>query len=102
MDNGYSRNVRAYRRNLMAAKLAIAPPTGSPTADWLRLGTPQSAFELVTDWLAEGGLGVLQPLWPGPSDTTVLPATDDMADPDGSHGATFLGLLASLIAEAGA
>jgi hypothetical protein len=41
-------------------------------------------------------------LWPGPSDTTVLPAADDMADPDGCHGATFLGLLASLIAEAGA
>ncbi len=102
MDNGYSKNVRAYRRNLMAAKLAIAPPgAGSPTADWLRLGHPQSAFELVSDWLAEGGLGVIQRLWPGPSDTTVLPATDDMADPDGSDGTTFLGLLGSLIAEAG-
>lgn len=102
LDNGYSRNVRAYRRNLMAAKLAVAPPgAGSPTADWLRLGHPRSAFELVADWLAEGGLGAIQPLWPGPSDTTVLPATDDMADPDGSNGATFLGLLGSLIGEAG-
>jgi hypothetical protein len=102
MDNGYSRNVRAYRRNIMAAAMAVpAPGNGSPSADWLRLGKPQSSFELVSDWLSEGGLGQIQPLWPGPSDTTVLPATDDTADPDGSNGTTFLGLFASLIAEAG-
>jgi hypothetical protein len=102
MDNGYSKKVRAHRRALMAAKLAIADPgAGSPSADWLRLGDPASAFDLVTDWLSEGGLGAIQPLWPGPSDTTVLPATDDMADPDGSNGSTFLGLLGSLIAESG-
>jgi hypothetical protein len=103
MDNGgYSRNVRAYRRALMAAKMAIVAPGGqSASADWMRLAHPQSAFALVTDWLAQGGLGLIQPLWPGPSDTTVLPATDDMADPDGSNGTTFLGLFASLIAEAG-
>jgi hypothetical protein len=102
MDNGYSKNVRAHRRTLMAAKMAIpSPAANSPSADWLRLGHPASAFELVSDWLSEGGLGQVQPLWPGPSDTTVLAATDDMADPDGSNGATFLGLFASLIAEAG-
>jgi hypothetical protein len=81
MDTGYSRGVRAYRRALMAAKMAIAAPGGqSASADWMRLALPQSAFALVTDWLAQGGLGQIQPLWPGPSDTTVLPATDDMAD----------------------
>jgi hypothetical protein len=102
MDNGYSRNVRAHRRNLMAAKMAIpSPGANSPSAEWLRLGHPDSAFNLVSDWLSEGGLGQIQSLWPGPSDTTVLPATADMADPDGSNGATFLGLFASLIAEAG-
>jgi hypothetical protein len=102
MENGYSKRVRAYRRSLQAAKMAIAPPgTGSPSAEWLRLGSPSSAFELVADWLEEGGLGAITPLWPGPSDTSVLPATDDMADPDGSNGATFLGLLGSLIAESG-
>ena len=103
MDNsGYSRNVRTYRRALMAAKMAIAPPSAqSASADFMRLAHSQSAFALVTDWLAQGGLGLIQPLWPGPSDTTVLPATDDMADPDGSNGATFIGLFASLIAEAG-
>ena len=102
MDNGYSKNVRAYRRYLMAAKMAIsAPGTNLPSADWLRLGHPESAFQLVTDWLNEGGLGQIQPLWPGPSDTSILPATDDMADPDGSDGSTFIGLFASLIAETG-
>jgi hypothetical protein len=102
MDNGYSKKVRAYRRNLMAAKMAITPPgLGTPTADWIRLGHPESAFQLVTDWLGEGGLGFIQPLWPGPSDTSVLPATDDMADPDGSDDGSYLGLFASLIAETG-
>ena len=102
MNDGYSENVRAYRRTLMAAKMAIpAPGADTPSADWLRLGHPESAFQLVVDWLAEGGLGYIQPLWPGPLDTSVLPATDDMADPDGSDGATFIGLFASLIAEAG-
>jgi len=102
MDNGYSKNVRAYRRNLMAAKMAIpAPGTAAPSADWLRLGHPESAFQLVTDWLSEGGLGQIQPLWPGPSDNSVLPATDDMADPDGSDDGTYLGLFASLIVETG-
>jgi hypothetical protein len=102
MDNGYSKNVRAYRRNLMAAKMAITPPgLGTPTADWIRLGHPESSFQLVTDWLGEGGLGFIQPLWPGPSDTSVLPATDDMADPDGSDDGSYLGLFASLIAETG-
>jgi hypothetical protein len=92
----------AFRRALMATKMAIpAPGAASPSADWLRLGHPQSAFELVTDWLSQGGLGRIQPLWAEPSDTTVLPATDDMADPDGSNGSTFIGLFASLIAEAG-
>lgn len=102
MDNGYSKKVRAFRRALMAEKMAVAAPVAtSPSADWLRLGTPESCFQLVSDWLAEGGLGFIQPLWPGPSDTSVLPATDDMADPDGSNGSTFIGLFASLIAEAG-
>ncbi|MEO7040977.1 MAG: hypothetical protein ABI035_01830 [Gemmatimonadaceae bacterium] len=102
MENGYSKNVRAYRRNLMAAKMAVAAPgAGSPSAEWLRLGHPLSAFQLVTDWLNDGGLGRIQPFWPGPADTTVLPATVDMADPDGSNGSTFIATFASLLAESG-
>jgi hypothetical protein len=102
LDNGYSKNVRAYRRNLMAAKMAIAAPGGAtPSGDWLRLGHPLGAFQLVSDWLSEGGLGRIQPLWPGPADTTILPASNDMADPDGSNGSTFVTTFASLIAESG-
>jgi len=102
MDNGYSKKVRAYRRNLMAAKMAITiPTTGSPSADWLRLGRPDSAYQLVSDWLNEGGLGFIQSLWPGPADTTILPGTDDMVDPDGTDQSTFLGILGNLISETG-
>lgn len=87
----------------MAAKLRVlAPAVGAtPSGEWLRLARPASAFDLIQNRLADGGLGLIQPLWPGPSDTTVLPATDDMADPDGSNGATFVASFASLLAELG-
>jgi len=55
MDNGYSRGGRAYRRALMAEKMAIAAPGGqSASTEWMRLALPQSAFALVADWLAQG------------------------------------------------
>jgi len=103
LEAGYSRGVRAFRRGLMAAKLRVqAPAAGAtPSGEWLRLARPASAFELVQNWLAAGGLGIIQPLYPGPADTTVLPATDDTADPDGSNGATFIATFASLLAELG-
>lgn len=102
MENGYSKKVRTFRRQTMAAKLGLAAPgLATPSGDWLRLGRSESAFQLVADWLAEGGLGAILPPHPGPSDATVLPATDDMADPDGSNGATCLATFAGLIAEAG-
>jgi hypothetical protein len=63
MENGYSQKVRVFRRASMAAKMAVpAPGNGTPSADWLRLGKPESAFQLVSDWLAEGGLWFIQPL----------------------------------------
>jgi hypothetical protein len=102
LQRGYSKNVRAFRRALMAAKMNIAPPVGpTPSGEWVRLGRPESSFALVADLLAEGGLGNILPLWPGPSDSSVLPATANMADPDGSDGSTFEATFASLIAEAG-
>jgi hypothetical protein len=103
LESGYSRNVRAFRRQLMAAKLRVQTPAAgaTPPGEWLRLGRPTSAFELVQNWLTAGGLGFIQPLFPGPADTTVLPATDDIADPDGSNGATFIASFASLLAELG-
>jgi len=99
--DGYSTDVQQYRRRLMAAKLAVPLPAarvpGSP--DWLRLMRPRAAFTLVSDMLAQGGLGRILPLWAGPDDNSVLAATVDMADPDGSNGSNFVQMFASLLAE---
>ncbi len=102
-EKGYSKKVREYRRDLMAAKLAVPfPAPGTiPVAEYIRLGRPAAAFDLISDLLSQNGLGRILPLWPGPSDNAVLPATDDMADPDGANGATFIATLASLLSEAG-
>jgi hypothetical protein len=103
LEHGYSLKVRQYRRRLMAAKLRVeAPAPGTaPTGDWLRLARPASAFDLVADLLAQGGLGRILPLYPGPSDTTVLPVGPDVADPDGSDGSTFVTIFAGMLNEAG-
>lgn len=102
-EHGYSRKVRQYRRNLLAAKLRVAVPAAgaAPTGDWVRLGRPASAFDVVADLLAQGGLGRVQPLYAGPSDTTVLPVGADVADPDGSNGSTFVTIFAGMLNEAG-
>lgn len=103
LDSGYSRNVRNFRRQLMAAKLRVPVPAPGTTAsgEWLRLARPIPSFELVRDWLAAGGLGLIQPIWPGASDTSVLPATNNMADPDGGNGATFVTAFGGLLSELG-
>lgn len=101
IEDGYSRKVRAFRRALMAAKLGVKPTdgTGLPTVEWVRLQRPASAFGLVADLVQQGGLGRLAPLWLGPTDNTVIPQSDDAADPDGSDGANLLTLLASFLDE---
>ena len=101
IDAGYSRKVRNYRRALMAAKLGVKPvdSAGLPTSEWLRLQRLGSAFDLVSDLVLQGGLGRLAPLWLGPSDTTVMPQSDDIADPDGSDGASLLAMLAGFLSE---
>jgi hypothetical protein len=103
LEHGYSLRVRAYRRALMAAKLGVQPPApgAPPSGEWLRLARPASAFDLVADLLAQGGLGRIQPLYAGPSDTTVLPAGANIADPDGSDGAGFVTTFAGMLNEAG-
>ncbi len=102
-QDGYSRKVREYRRRLMAAKMNVPAPIVSEqvSGDWIRLGRPLSAFALVSDWLAQGGLGRIQPLWPGPSDTTIMAAQPDAADPDGSTDDLFMTTLAGLLNELG-
>ncbi|MET0178905.1 MAG: hypothetical protein ABW194_00285, partial [Novosphingobium sp.] len=102
IDRGYSTKVRDFRRQLMAAKLLVTPTdgTGLPASEWLRLQSPAAAFDLIQDLVVQGGLSKLSPLWLGPTDDTVIPQSDDVADPDGSKGGTGLGTIAGLLAEA--
>ena len=99
---GYSRKIRAQRIALMAAKMALAQfdANGLPTPEFLRLARPASSFDLVFDILQQKGLGIISPLWHGPQDTTVLPQSDDIADPDGANGAALGVGLAAFLSEA--
>lgn len=101
LADAYPAGIADYRRRLMAAKLGVTPAASiaDATAPWVRLARPDSAFDLVADLLEQGGLGRCSPVWAGPTDTTVLPQTDDIADPDGTAGTDFLALLASLLGE---
>jgi hypothetical protein len=103
ITNGYSTKVRDYRRALMAAKLNVpAPAPGQPlSAEWVRLGRPASAFDVVKDLLDQGGFGRIQSIWPGPPDNSVLPAQPDVADPDGSNGQNLATTFAAMLNEAG-
>lgn len=105
ITDGYSTKVRNYRRSLMAAKLNVLPPLNNQplTGEWVRLGSPICAFDVVHDLLAQGGLGRIEGLWPGPptADTSVLPAEPNVADPDGSRGDTLFTTLAGMLNEAG-
>ena len=103
ITDGYSTKVRNYRRALMAAKMKVpAPAAGQPlSGEWVRLGRPLSAFDVVNDLLAQGGYGRIQGIWPGPVDTSVLPAQADVADPDGSNGTTMFTTLAGMLNELG-
>ncbi len=73
--------------------------TGLPASGWLRLQSPAAAFDLIADLVMQGGLNRLAPLWLGPSDATVIPQSDDVADPDGAAGASGLLTLAGLLSE---
>lgn len=100
---GYSSGIAQFRQELMAAKLGVELPTTPDTASalWVRLGRPESAFDAIADLLQQGGLGRCSPIWAGPTDTSVLPQADNIADPDGvdDDGSTLLGLLGSLLLE---
>jgi hypothetical protein len=91
LEQGYSKKVRAYRRAIMALKLRVPTPVGNAAAaaDWIRLERPESSFALVSDLLAQGGLGRIQPLWPGPTDNASLIADLAAADPDGTDKNNF-------------
>lgn len=101
IEAGYSRKIRQFRRALMAAKLGISAldDQGNVAADWIRLQSAESAFDLVADLLNQGGLGKLGPLWAGPTDSSVIAAEADVVDPDGRKGAIALNILASWLSE---
>jgi hypothetical protein len=105
ITGGYSTKVRNYRRALMAAKLNVpAPGGGQPlSGEWVRLGRPASAFDVVKDLLDQGGFGRIQSIWPGPpaSDNTVIAAQPEVADPDGSNDVTVFNILAGMFNELG-
>ncbi len=103
ITDGYSTAVRNYRRALMAAKLNIPAPTGLQplNGEWVRLGRPLSAFDVVHDLLEQGGYGRIQSIWAGPADNSVLAAQSEVADPDGSDGVTMFNTIAGMLNEAG-
>jgi len=87
----------------MAAKLNVpAPAAGQPlSGEWVRLGSPAGAFDVVHDLLEQGGFGRLQSIWPGPPDSNVQTAQPQVADPDGSNGVTMYNTLGAMFNEAG-
>jgi hypothetical protein len=105
ITEGYSTKVRNYRRALMATKINIpAPAPGQPlNGEWVRLGSPASAFDVVSDLLAQGGFGRIQSIWPGPptSDNSVLAVEPNVGDPEGSGGSNLFTTLAGVLNELG-
>lgn len=89
--NGYAQNLSRFRQRLMARKLGLEPTLAADRASdfWTRLAETTSAFMVFKDLLAQDGGGRISPLVPPPSDNDVLAANPDVADPDGSNGATF-------------
>jgi hypothetical protein len=101
---GVSASIASFRQMLVACKLGVDVPSGpaATTALWTRLARPESMFAALTELLAEGGQGYCSPVWAGPTDTTVIPQTDDISDPNGLDASVdaLLGLYEAVILEA--
>jgi hypothetical protein len=97
---GYSSAIARFRQILMAQRLGVDVPTSpsNTSALWVQLAQPESAFGAVAALLNEGGEGRLTAMFAGPDDDSVLPQTDDVADPDGANGATFQTFIAAALA----
>jgi hypothetical protein len=98
-DAGSSTAIARFRQELLATRLGVSIPTGAATTSalWTRLAEPESAFDVVRDLLQSGGLGRCQPVWAGPTDTAVIPETDDKTDPNGKVGVGLLSMLLGLV-----
>jgi hypothetical protein len=101
---GTSAGIARFRQELMAGKLGVGIPSGpaNTTALWTRLAEPESAFGLLAELLAAGGLGRCTPVWAGPADTSVIAQSDAIADPDGvdADGSGLLSLFGALLLDA--
>ncbi len=102
-ERGVSATIAAFRQRLLAELLAVPVPAGPLVGNalWTRLASPEGSFDVVRDLLASAGNGRVSPVWGGPTDTTVLPQTDSVADPDGAtlSSAALFSLFASLLVD---
>ncbi len=98
-DTGSSAAIGRFRQELLATRLGVPIPTGAAntSALWTRLAEPESAFDVVRDLLQSGGQGRCSPVWAGPTDTAVIPETDDKTDPNGKLGVGLLNTLLGLV-----
>jgi hypothetical protein len=103
-DWGVSSTIAAFRQTLVARKLGVDVPVGpaATTALWTRLARPQSMFSALVELLVDGGQGHCSPVWAGPTDTTVIPQSDDLSDPNGldATAQALLSLYEAVILEA--
>lgn len=101
---GTSTAIARFRQELMANKLGVPIPTGpmNSSALWTRLAEPDSAFDVLADLLAVGGLGRCSAVFAGPTDNLVIPQTDAISDPNGvdEDGSGLLALFGALLIEA--
>jgi hypothetical protein len=101
ISDSYSSGISRFRQELMAAKLGVEIPASPETASalWIRLNQPEAAFDAIADLLQQGGLGRCTPVWAGPTDTSVIEQTANIADPDGvdETGSNLLSLLGALL-----
>jgi hypothetical protein len=83
LENGRSPSIRDFRRTLMATRLGIT--ADSTVASYVALNRGATAFALVRETLAAGGLGKIAPVWDGktPGKPLALPVGIDVANPDG-------------------
>jgi hypothetical protein len=99
VKDGRGAAIADLRRRLMAAYLNVPPPpaatTGSfpiPHPSWVRLLDAHSAFKVCQELLANGGIGLIEPIWnghvPGTREITTFP-NENIADPEGREFSTL-------------
>ncbi|WP_394836663.1 hypothetical protein LVJ94_07120 [Pendulispora rubella] len=101
--DGASIAIRDLRRRAMARTLSLSAPAATTTANasWVRTRDPRAAFTLVSEILARGGDGLIEPLWPGLPETELPALPRTIADPDGRGFPTILATFADLLAGLG-